>query len=52
MEIVDRILGKIVGAELSDEEMESVSGGMVDYCTQIGGYATVDEGAGVARCDN
>jgi hypothetical protein len=30
MEIVERILGKIVGYELSKEEMQMVSGGVVE----------------------
>ena len=32
MEFVERILGKIVGEDISVEEMELVSGGMVDQC--------------------
>jgi hypothetical protein len=36
MEIVQRILGKIVGEQVSAEELELVSGGLADRCAQNG----------------
>jgi bacteriocin-like protein len=38
MELFERILIKKVGAEMSKEELEAVSGGQIDYCTQQGGW--------------
>lgn len=32
MEIVERILAKVVGEELSKEELELTSGGIIDRC--------------------
>lgn len=32
MEFVERILGKIVGEELPEEELELVSGGLINTC--------------------
>lgn len=36
MEIVQRILGKVVGEQISIEELELVSGGLVDVCSTQG----------------
>jgi hypothetical protein len=35
MEFVERILSKIVGEDISEEELELVSGGMIDTCPAI-----------------
>ncbi len=43
MEIVERILTKVVGQEITTEEMEQVAGGKMDWCTSVGGYGTVDD---------
>jgi hypothetical protein len=45
MEIVQRILGKIVGEQVSAEELELVSGGLADRCASIG-YSTYEENDG------
>lgn len=36
MEIVQRILGKIIGEQVSVEEMEIISGGLSDVCAERG----------------
>jgi hypothetical protein len=55
MELVQRILSKVVGEEISVEEMTQVSGGAQDICEKMGGYGTVidgsDGGAAHGYCD-
>jgi hypothetical protein len=52
MKIVQRILSKVVGQEISVEEMELVSGGQQDYCELVGGYGTYEAGSTViGKCD-
>jgi hypothetical protein len=50
MEVVERILSKVVGKELSVEEIELVGGGQNDHCVSAGGYWTGGEVAGI-YCD-
>jgi hypothetical protein len=40
MELFERILAKNVGAEMSKEETEAVSGGQIDHCTATNGWWT------------
>jgi hypothetical protein len=51
MEFVERILAKVVGEELSQKEVEEVSGARLDWCSSVGGYATYDITTGAADCD-
>jgi hypothetical protein len=52
MEIVARILSKVVGQEVSVEEMELVAGGRIDSCIPTGGYHTAnDDLVGGGQCD-
>lgn len=51
MEIVERILAKIVGQEIGAEELAEIAGGMRidDACAGMG-YTTSRDG-GTVRCD-
>jgi hypothetical protein len=51
MEIVQRILAKVVGQDISVEEMEQVAGGKVDACETMGGYGTVTNDGMMSKCD-
>ncbi len=50
MEVVERILGKIVGRELNQEEMELVSGGIFE-CPKTLYYSESDFANTGVRCD-
>ena len=50
MEVVQRILSKIVGAKISVEETELVAGGRLDECRSLDGYRTYPDIGGVI-CD-
>lgn len=48
MEFVERILSKVIGVELSADELEVVAGGMADPCpnhnyTEFNGFQSCDE---------
>ncbi len=54
MEIIERILGKLVGEEVKVEEMELIAGARIDACTSIGGTNTWSGGtpySGGWECD-
>jgi hypothetical protein len=51
MEFVQRILAKVVGEEISTEELDLVSGGRQDWCQSVGGYGTYRDGALSDLCD-
>ncbi len=51
MDIVERILGKIVGEEIAAEELEMVAGGLIEICAGMGGYVTRSTTGGGNRCD-
>ena len=40
MELIERILSQVVGAELSEKELEEVAGGVEDQCARSGGWKT------------
>ena len=51
MNVVERILSKVVGQEISPEELDEVSGGLKDWCTGVmGGYYSAP-GEGSGQCD-
>lgn len=52
MEIVERILAKIVGQEIGAEELAEIAGGMMNHDPCAGlGYITSRDG-GRVRCDS
>ena len=50
MNVVERILSKVVGQDITAEELAEISGGMIDICQAAGGYGTIEDGAN-ATCD-
>lgn len=53
MELIERIMSKVVGKEISAEELLQVAGGREDMCSASNGYPTVpDEPGATTRCDH
>jgi len=38
MELIERIIAKVVGQEITVEEQQEVAGGKIDACTATGGH--------------
>ena len=51
MELIERIIAKVVGQEISVEEQQEVAGGQVDICGLADGWTTRIQG-GVPVCDH
>jgi hypothetical protein len=49
MELIERIISKVVGKEITVEEQQEVAGGRIDVCLSDGGYYTPREWGSV--CD-
>ena len=53
MELIQRIISKVAGQEISVEEQQEVAGGMIDVCKATGGYYTSvgDIDGRIMECD-
>jgi hypothetical protein len=51
MELIERIMSKVVGKEISVEEQLEVAGGQVDICEQSDGWTSYFQG-GMPICDH
>lgn len=52
MELIERIISKVVGKEITVEEQQEVAGGMIDVCKATGGhYTAAGAGEQYLECD-